>query len=82
MPISFYDFVMDCIENDELVSNYNRLSGASIGVDVRSPIEKLVDQATGNQVALDDQRDSQLKAFVDFAHDLWLRLPPGEMGGA
>ena len=82
MPISFYDFVMTCIDNDELISNYNRLSGASIGVDVRSPIEKLIDQSTGHQVALDDQQDSQLTAFVDFAHDLWLRLPAGQKAGA
>lgn len=82
MPISFYDFVMTCIDNDELIRNYNRLSGASIGVDVRSPIEKLIDQSTGHQVALDDQQDSQLTAFVDFAHDLWLRLPAGPKAGA
>ena len=82
MPISFYDFVMTCIDNDELIRNYNRLSGASIGVDVRSPIEKLIDQSTGHQVSLDDQQDSQLTAFVDFVHDLWLRLPPSEKAGA
>ena len=82
MPISFYDFVMTCFDNDELISNYNRLSGASIGVDVRSPIKKLIGKSTGHQVALDDQQDSQLTAFVDFAHDLWLRLPPGEKAGA
>ena len=82
MPITFYDFVMTCFDNDELISNYNRLSGASIGVDVRSPIEKLFDQSTGHQVALDDHRDSQLTAFVDFAHDLWLRLPAGQKAGA
>lgn len=82
MPVSFYDFVMTCIDNDELIRNYNRLSGASIGVDMRSPIEKLIDQSTGHQVALDDQQDSQLTAFVDFAHDLWLRLPAGQKAGA
>lgn len=82
MPFTFYEFVMSCIDNEDLVSNYNRLTGASIGVDVRTPIEKLIDQSTAHQVALDESQDSQLTAFVDFAHDLWLRLPAGDKAGA
>ena len=58
----------EAIETPELVSNFNRLYGATLGARV-SPIEAMVDKATG-------KADADMQAFVEFVHNgIYLRLP-------
>lgn len=58
----------EAIGTPELVENFNRLYGASLGAR-RSPLDAMVDKATGKQA--DDMR-----AFTRFIHDgIYLRLP-------
>ena len=56
----------------ELVAQFNRLTGAQLGVDRRAPIEKMVDSACGYH----GEREEDIKAFAKFAHHcIWLSGP-------
>lgn len=75
--MTFYDCLMDCAKNQEFVDQFNRLTGCKVGVaSIRSPLDAMIDQATGYQETLDKQMDDDLRAFVKFCHEVvWSRLP-------
>ena len=65
---AFMRCVDGCFETPELMKNFDRLYGASLTTN-RSPIEMMVDKATGKQ-------ESDMKAFVQFVYDcIYTRLP-------
>lgn len=48
-PISFHDCLKACVSNREYVANWERLRGVRIA---RTPIETMIDRATGNDEAI------------------------------
>lgn len=65
--LAFMRSLHEAIETPELVSNFNRLYGASLGAG--TPLERAIDQATGKS-------EDDMRAFIDFVHDsIYLRLP-------
>ena len=65
---AFIACLRESIAVPELVANFNRLYGATLGAR-STPIEQMVDTATGK--AKDDMR-----AFVEFVHfSIYTRLP-------
>ena len=75
--VTFLDCLREAVNNAELVSNYNRLTGEHLGESAkRSPIERLVDQATGHNKAIQDEEMQAMRKFADFVKDVvWDRLP-------
>ncbi len=63
-----------CIEQKELVENFNRLNGTSIGVDSRSAIEKSIDGVTGYLEVLAEKRNDEVGQFVNFVIE-YIYLP-------
>lgn len=45
--VTFAQAVMVCFQTPELMTEYRRLTGATIGKDDRSAIERLIDEAAG-----------------------------------
>lgn len=69
--MSFYDCVMACLEEPELIANFERLYGVKI-VERRSPIEQMVDKACGREPGTEG-----MAAFVEFVHEcVWTRFAP------
>lgn len=63
--MTFYDCLMECAKNKELVKEFDRLNNSNLSF-AGSPINILVDEATGKQK--DDLRD-----FIDFCYEyVWL----------
>ena len=75
LPMAYADpaFAKCLIEagaTSELVEQFDRLTGCKVGrIGNGSPIERMVDKATGFQ-------DDQMRQFAEFVHDcIYLRLP-------
>ena len=68
--LTFEDTILHCLDNPELVREFNRLSGCKIGLDNRPAIIKMVDEATGY-----DPFEADYKKFIDFVFQtIWLPL--------
>ena len=66
--LNFYDCLMECAGNAELVKEFDRLRGCNLSMK-GSPISLMVDEATGKQ------KDDLLK-FIAFCWEcIWLPLP-------
>jgi hypothetical protein len=77
--LTFVDTLLYCISTPELVSEFNRLSGCSLGVDKRSPLERMIDKATGYEAVRKETVNSEFEKFVEFVYEfVWTRLPPDE----
>lgn len=76
MTVTFYDCLLACAENEDLVENYNRLRGTAVGKDLRSPLEKLIDAASGYEQIIQQRLGDELAGFVSFAYDIWQRMSP------
>jgi len=64
---AFLACLSDAIDTPELVEQFDRLYGATL-TGRKSPIEAMVDRATGKQ-------EDDIRAFVRFIHDcVYLRL--------
>ena len=76
--VSFYECLMACARRPELVSEFNRLTGRHVGEKLaRSPLEAMIDEATGYEQCLAAQCDDDLRAFIEFCHDVvWLTFNP------
>jgi len=62
--------IEQCLEEEELVSNFERLFGVLRPPQRLSPLELMVDQATGFR---DDQWSKFFSAFIPFVHRcVWL----------
>jgi hypothetical protein len=73
--MTFTECVLHCFDNRDLVNNFNRLTGCSLGVDRRSMIERMVDRAAGHEPPPLDQDEARL--FIAFVYEcIWTRLPP------
>jgi hypothetical protein len=75
--LTFLDCLWVAVSNAELVANYNRLTGEHLGEQPkRSPIELLVDQATGYEETVQDVEVERMRKFASFVKDIvWDRLP-------
>lgn len=66
--LTFLGCVLRSLDNDELVAQFDRLTGRNVGRK-GSPLDLVIDEATGRQA--DD-----LDAFIAFVRDVvWDRLP-------
>lgn len=69
--MTFQECVLQCAANKELVAEFDRLSGTSLG-ESRSPLDRLIDEATGRE-------EDEIKEFVKFVFlCIWLPLISGE----
>lgn len=67
----FGDVLKKCLEETELVENFERLYGVHRPPERLTPVERMVDEATGFR---DDQWSKFFSAFIPFVHDIvWLR---------
>jgi hypothetical protein len=67
---SFSECVLECFRNPELMAEYRRLAGSSLGLDERSGIARLIDEA-----AQFDPWESEYAPFFEFVRDcVWLPL--------
>jgi hypothetical protein len=72
--MTFTECVLECFDNRELIAQFNRLYGCSLGVDRRSVIERMIDQATGHEPPAVDEAEAL--QFIDFVYEcIWSRLP-------
>jgi len=68
--MNFVECCKICITNPELVKEFNRLTKCKLGVDSRSPIEKMIDDVTKF-----DESKEDLKKFVNFIDEcIWMPL--------
>lgn len=66
--VTFAQAVMVCFQTPELMTEYRRLTGATIGKDDRSAIERLIDEAAGH-----DPWESEYAPFFEFVRDVvWM----------
>ena len=65
---SFQAILTYCLDTPEMVKEWNRLTGNNLSVklDKRSPIERMVDEATGYQKHLDAEQVKYLREFAQF----------------
>ena len=66
---------MECLSNGELVSEFDRLFGASLSAtrgSARTPISAMVDDATGYVPAI---KDVDVQKFTAFVYEfVWIRI--------
>lgn len=74
--MNFEECLMECASQPELVQQFNRLTGSNLG-EKRSPIDIMVDNATGYENIVAAQQNEQCARFVEFVYNcVWLRLAP------
>lgn len=75
--MTFYECLMECAGNQDLVDQFNRLTGRKVGVaDIRSPLDRMIDKASGYEETLTLKCEDDLRAFIDFCYEaVWARLP-------
>jgi len=70
--LTFREVVLVCFANREFMEQYRRLSGSRLGLDERTPIEKMIDSAVGYQGIV----EGEALLFFTFVHDVvWSRIP-------
>lgn len=57
--MDFQEALTQCIKTPELVQEFNRLTGCSLGIDDRPPVVRLIDEATGYQLEVDKKNQEQ-----------------------
>jgi len=68
--MNFINCLEECIKNKTLISEFNRLTDFKLGIDSRSPIEIVIDDATGY-----DEQKEYMRKFIDFVYmHIWLPL--------
>ncbi len=79
-PPTFPQCVLACWDNADFMREYRRLTGAAIGEDKRSALDRLIDAATGHTPPVFDDRE--LEAFFEFVHDyIWSPLVAEHLRG-
>lgn len=70
--LTFEQCVLECSANAELVAQFNRLTGCTLGQSLRrSPLDVAIDDATG----FSGESVDAMEAFVTFVYDcVWLPL--------
>ena len=76
--MTFQECLVECIEQDELVREFNRLSGTSLSFrDERKPIERMIDDATGYPYPFKNDPD-EIHQFISFVFEfVWVPLVMG-----
>lgn len=54
------------ILNPDLIAQFNRLTGSTLGVDNRKPIERMIDEESGYQEVLDLKTAAEMEEFAGF----------------
>ena len=76
--MTFEECLRECLMNQELVKEFDRLQGThlmSLVRDTRAPIVRMIDKATGYQEVLDRQHHEDMQKFITFAYEyIWSRL--------
>ena len=81
--LTFQDCVLECCQNPQLIKEYDRLQGSNLArilcpePDTRSPIVRMIDEATGYdkilKTNLDEQAHKEMQEFIGFCFDcVWL----------
>lgn len=74
--MSFQECLMECCSNQELVKQFNRLTGRKVLdniYDKRASIIKMVDESTGYQKELDKKANEDMQFFISFVFEfIWL----------
>lgn len=75
--VTFMDCVFTAAAIPELVDNFNRLTGCTLGCSIpKTPLEAIIDRATGYDNKLSDEEKANIVAFIDFVYEfVWCRLP-------
>lgn len=60
----FETCVRETLDTPDLMAQYRRLTGSTLGLDRRSPIDKMVDRATGH-----DPHSTEWTPFFGFVRD-------------
>lgn len=80
--MTFEDCVLECCKNQELVEQFNRLTGKKVLVqfyEKRQPIVQMIDEATGYQRVLDQNSHEDMQAFITFVFEyIWSPLIESE----
>ncbi len=71
--MTFGECVQECAKDNELVKEFNRLTGCKLGKSLaRKPIEVMIDEACGRPGEAEDD----MRTFIAFVFDcVWIRLP-------
>ena len=82
--MTFEDCVIECCMRPEFIKQYDRLQGSNLArilipqPDKRSPIERMIDKATGYDKVLtniDEQAHKEMAEFIGFIFEVvWLPL--------
>jgi hypothetical protein len=73
---SFQDCVFECWENPDFMRQYRRLSGHELRLELREPLEHLIDAATGYEAPV--LEDEEVTQFFEFVRDhVWLPVVLG-----
>ncbi len=73
--MTFHDCVLECAGNHSLVQQYNRLNGCQLGTDSRSPLDRMIDEATGHEKEIQGYQEEEYRQFITFVWDyVWLPL--------
>ena len=75
-PLTFADCLAVCINTPDLVSEFNRLSGAKLGQrEPRNGIEAAIDDATGYAAERDALNQADMHTFAAFVYEaIWTRI--------
>lgn len=65
--ITFEQAALGCLENSEFMANYRKLRGSRVGLNTRSPIERMVDEACGAPPG--DVSEQEWREFFEFVRD-------------
>ena len=73
--MNFLEGVKYALKSPAFVREYNRLMSANLTGDVRKPIEKMVDGATGHEDVFMQEQMDEMGKFIDFFYEyVWSRL--------
>lgn len=73
--MTFEQVVLEVWGTPELMAEYRRLTGSTLGADTRPPIVRLIDDATGR-----DHWEANWQPFFEFVRDcVWLPLIAREL---
>lgn len=68
--MNFVSVLIQCLANDELIAQFNRLTGRNLGQrHPRTAIDSMIDNATGYTALRDAEDQEDMRAFAQFVHD-------------
>jgi hypothetical protein len=75
--MTFEDCVKECFMTPDFVKQFNRLTGCKLLEDNRTPIDRMIDSATGYDKEIDAQQREYFRRFLSFVFEfVWLRIIP------